>query len=167
MELPITDLLRQVQSEAWILDYFHPEGLKCPHCQASVSEASAHRQTKKSGLTVYRCKHCRQIYTLYRGTEFQQCHLTAQPVGLLLRGVVKGEPSTPFAAELAVSYPTVLDWRHQLQANAGSMQPDSPLPDNGTESDERVQNAGKKADEPFDPADPPRRRANKQRGRGT
>jgi transposase-like protein len=144
MEFPITDLLSQEQSEAWIMDYFHPDGLKCPHCRASVADAYVHRQTRKSSLTVYRCKHCRQIYNLYSGTVFQQCHLTPQQVVLLLRGVVKGEPSTTLAAELAVSYQTVLDLRHKRQANAVAMQPDTPLLDNVTESDEMFQNAGEK-----------------------
>jgi transposase-like protein len=144
MEFPIIDLLSQEQSEAWIMDYFHPDGLKCPRCRASVADAYVHRQTRKSGLTVYRCKHCRQIYNLYSATVFQQCHLTPQQVILLLRGVVKGEPSTILAAELAVSYQTVLDLRHKLQANAVAMQLDTPLPDNVTESDEMFQNAGEK-----------------------
>jgi transposase-like protein len=144
MEFPITDLLSQEQSKQWIEDYFHPEGLKCPRCRASVAEAYVHRQTRKSQLTVYRCKHCCQIYNLYSGTVFQQCHLTPQQVILLLRGVLKGEATTTLAAELDVSYQTVLDLRHKLQANAVTLQPDTPLPDNVTESDEMFQNAGEK-----------------------
>jgi transposase-like protein len=144
MEFPITDLLSQRQSEQWIMDYFHPKGLKCPRCGASLADAYVHRQTKKSQLTVYRCKACRQLYNLYSGTVFQQCHLRPPQVILLLRGVLKGEASTTLAAELGVSYQTVLNLRHDLQANARQMQPDSPLPDNVTESDEMFQNAGEK-----------------------
>jgi transposase-like protein len=144
MEFPITELLSQEQSEQWILDYFHPEGLKCPRCQASVVDAYVHRQTKKSHLVVYRCKHCQQIYNLYSGTVFQQRHLTPQQVILLLRGVLKGEPTTTLSAELGVSYQTVLDIRHDLQANARQLQPDTPLPDHVTENDEMFQNAGEK-----------------------
>jgi transposase-like protein len=144
MEFPITDLLSQEQSEQWIKDYFHPDGLKCPRCGASVADAYVHRRTKRSSLTVYRCKHCRQIYNLYSGTVFQQRHLTPQQVILLLRGVLKGEPTTTLSAELGVSYQTVLDIRHELQANAVQIQPDTPLPDNVTENDEMFQNAGEK-----------------------
>jgi transposase-like protein len=144
MEFPITDLLSQRQSEQWMMDYFHPNGLKCPRCGASLADAYIHRQTKKSQLTVYRCKACRQLYNLYSGTVFQQCHLRPPQVILLLRGVLKGEASTTLAAELGVSYQTVLNLRHDLQANARQMQPDSPLPDNVTESDEMFQNAGEK-----------------------
>jgi hypothetical protein len=61
---------------------------------------------------------------------------------------------------------TALKWRHRIQANAERLQPDSPLPDQQTESDELFQNAGEKGREHLDPDDPPRRRANKRRGRG-
>jgi transposase-like protein len=144
MEFPITNLLSQEYSEQWLLDYFHPDGLKCPRCGEAVAEAYVHRQTQKSQLAVYRCKPCQQIYNLYSGTVFQQCHLTPPQVILLLRGVLKGEASTRLAAELGVSYQTVLNLRHDVQANARQMQPDSPLPDNVTESDEMFQNAGEK-----------------------
>lgn len=144
MEFPITNLLSQEDSEQWLLDYCHREGLKCPRCGVGVAGAYVHRQTKKSQLTVYRCKHCQQIYNLYSGTVFQQCHLTPPQVILLLRGVLKGEPSTTLAAELGVSYQTVLNLRHDLQAHARQLQPDSPLPDHVTENDEMFQNAGEK-----------------------
>jgi len=55
---------------------------------------------------------------------------------------------TPTSAELSeeldVSYQTVLDIRRDLQANAAYLQPDTPLPDHVTESDEMFQNAGEK-----------------------
>jgi transposase-like protein len=144
MEFPITELLDIEQSEKWIEEHFHPDGLKCPRCGASVEEAHLFRTTKRSQLTVYRCNRCGQTYNLYSGTVFQQRHLTPQQVILLLRGVLKGEPSTTLAAELEVSYKTVLDIRHDVQDNARQMQPDTPLADNVTESDEMFQNAGEK-----------------------
>lgn len=144
MEFPITDLLSAEQSEHWILAHFHPDGLKCPRCGAGVQAAHRFRQTKKSQLTVYRCNRCGQPYNLYSGTIFQQRHLTPQQVILLVRGVLKGEPTTTLAAELEVSYTTVLELRRDLQDNARWMQPNSPLPDAQTETDEMFQNAGEK-----------------------
>jgi transposase-like protein len=118
--------------------------LKCPHCGASVAEASPFRQTQKSQLTVYRCRPCRHAYNLYSGTVFQQRHLTPQQAVLLLRGILKGEPSNVLAAELDLNYLTVLQVRHALQARAVQLQPDTPLADLETESDEMFQNAGEK-----------------------
>jgi hypothetical protein len=63
---------------------------------------------------------------------------------ILMRGVLKGEPSKTLAAELDLNYRTVLTLRHQLQANAERLQPETPLTDDETETDEMFQNAGEK-----------------------
>ena len=144
MEFPITDLLNADDCEQWIIEHFHPEGLKCPRCQASVEQAHRFRRTRRSQLTVYRCNACAKTYNLYSGTVFQQRHLRPQQVVLLVRGVLKGEPSTVLAAELGLNYITVLELRRDLQDQAQQMQPDTPLPDEQTESDEMFQNAGEK-----------------------
>jgi len=126
------------------MEHFHPEGLKCPRCQRAVSDAHEFRQTKRSRLTVYRCNQCGKTYNLYSGTVFQQRHLTPQQVVLLVRGFLKGEPSNVLAAELNVNYLTVLQLRRDVQDNARWMQPDTPLLDDQTETDEMFQNAGEK-----------------------
>ena len=65
-------------------------------------------------------------------------------VVLLMRGICKGESSKVLAAELKLNYVTVLTLRHAAQANAERAQPDTPLPDEHTETDEMFQNAGEK-----------------------
>lgn len=144
MEFPIIDLLDKEQSERWLLEYFHPHGLKCPRCEAGVEDATEFRVTKKSRLTVYRCRHCHQTYNLYSQTVFEQRHLTPAQAVLLLRGVLKGEPSATLAAELELHYGTVLELRRDLHANARQLQPNTPLSDHQTETDEMYQNAGEK-----------------------
>lgn len=144
MEFPITDLLSPEESEGWILKYFHPEGLKCPWCQAPVERANVFRMTKKSQLKVYRCRECKSIYNLYTQTVFQQHHLKPQQAVLLMRGVLKGESSNGLAAELNLNYNTVLNLRHEIQENAEHLQPNTPIPDFEAESDELFQNAGEK-----------------------
>jgi len=137
-------LLDQEQSENWLLKHFHPNGLKCPNCGASVDDASPFRKTKRSQLTVYRCRSCRHAYNLHNGTVFHQRHLTPAQAVLLIRGVLKSEPSNVLATKLDLHYLTVLQLCHALQANAEALQPQIPLPDLETESDEVFQNAGEK-----------------------
>ena len=144
MEFPIIDLLDQAACEQWILDHFHPKGLCCPRCGAGVVKAHPFRQTRKSGLQVYRCNRCQQIYNLYSKTIFQQRQLTPRQVVLLVRGILKGEPAKTLAAELELHYTTVLELRHDLQANARHTQPNTPLLDRATETDEMFQNAREK-----------------------
>lgn len=144
MEFPITELLGLEESEQWILEHFHPKGLKCPWCRAPVERANRFRVTRKSKLKVYRCRECKHIYNLYTRTVLQQHQLTPQQVVLLLRGILKGETTNELAAELGLNYLTVLTLRRELQRNAERLQPDTPVPDLEAESDELFQNAGEK-----------------------
>jgi len=144
MEFPITELLDYTSSVEWIKKYFHADDFKCPKCGASVEEAREYRQTGRSQLMVYRCQVCDGAYNLYTGTVFQQRHLTPMQAVLLMRGIVKGESSKVLAAELDLDYKTVLELRHLIQANAEAEQPDDPLPDQRSETDEMFQNAGEK-----------------------
>lgn len=142
MIFPITDLLADRHSEQWLLEHFHPEGLSCPKCGST--ERRFFRQTQTSKLTVYRCLECEGIYNLYSGTIFEKKHLCPSQVVLLLRGVAKGESSMKLAQELGVSRTTVHYLRQELQENAERLQPDTPLTDEHTETDEMFQNAGEK-----------------------
>jgi hypothetical protein len=65
-------------------------------------------------------------------------------VVLLMRGICKGESSKMLAAELKLNYVTVLTRRHAAQANAEKAQPETPLSDQHTGTDEMFQNAGEK-----------------------
>lgn len=80
---------------------------------------------------------------------------------------MKDEASITLAAELQVSLQTVLDLRRDLQDSARFLQPHTRLTDAHTETDEMFQYAGEKSEKHCDPFDPPRRRANNQRGRAT
>lgn len=144
MEFSITDLMSERASVEWITQHFHPQGLSCPHCGKGVAESYVFRQTRRSGLTVYRCKGCWHIYNLYSGTVFERSHLRPSQVVLLLRGVLKGESSQQLAREIGVSYKTVLGLRHTLHTQAERLQPETPLPDQVHENDEMFQNAGEK-----------------------
>jgi transposase-like protein len=144
MDFPIIDLLDEEISVAWLMKYFHPGGMKCPHCQAEHTEARFFRANSGSGLAVYRCKRCDGIYHLYSGTMFEGSQLTPSQVVLLLRGFVQGQTSAQLSRELDLAYKTVLKWRHRFQANAQALQSDTPLADHYSESDEMFQNAGEK-----------------------
>lgn len=142
MIFPITDLLDDEQSEQWLLEHFHPEGLRCPKCDST--KRRLFRETRASRLTVYRCLECEGIYNLYSGTIFEKKHLRPSEVVLFLRGVAKGESSMGLCQELGVSRTTVHYLRKELQENAWRLQPDEPLLDEHTETDEMFQNAGEK-----------------------
>lgn len=144
MDFPITDLMSEKASEEWIMEYFHPTGIRCPHCGAAWSKAFEFRTTRKSQLTVYRCRVCRGIYNLYSGTIFEARQLRPAQVVLLVRGVLKGERAATLARELRMSRTTITELRQRIQQNAADLQSQDALPDQVVEADEMFQNAGEK-----------------------
>ena len=144
MDFPIVGLLDDEVSERWLWKHFHPEGVRCPHCTASIAHARVFRRTRRSHVTVHRCGQCQGIYTVYSRTVFAAKHLRPAQVVVLLRGICKGEPTAALARELGVSRTTVHTLRHQLQARAQQLQPTTPLADRHAETDEMFQNAGEK-----------------------
>ena len=143
MIFPLTELLDDHESMAWVEKHFHPKGLRCPGCGATREEAREFRQHKR-GFVDYRCHHCHRTYNLYTGTLFAGSNLAPRRVVLLVRGICKGEPATVLAEELSLSRQCVHRWRKRLQANGYSMLSQKALPDRETETDEMFQNAGEK-----------------------
>ncbi|MFO7639767.1 MAG: hypothetical protein R6X17_00410 [Candidatus Competibacteraceae bacterium] len=83
-------------------------------------------------------------------------------------GSSRGTPALQLADEWECDCGTLLHDRHQMQAAVLLGLDHSPWADTVTEGDDELfQNAGEKGDPHRDPADPPRRRANQRRGRGT
>ncbi len=145
IEFPIVDLMSSQDSYEWLVNYFHPTGIVCPHGGALLKEARKFRVTKSSQVPDYRCGDCDKTYNVYSGTVFAGRRLKPEQVVLLVRGVVKGEQAQILAHEVGVCRQTVQTIRQQMQANAHYLQPDNPLEvDEPTETDEMYQNAGGK-----------------------
>ena len=144
MDFSLLEITDDSLAEQRLQKYFHPKGLQCPWCNARVEQARWFRQTQRSHVTRYRCRHCDKGYTVYSGTVFASKQLRPTQVILLLRGICKGESTACLARELQLAYDTVHHLRQQIQSNAMRLQPETPLPDAVTETDELFQNAGEK-----------------------
>jgi hypothetical protein len=92
MIVPITELLDEQESVAWVEKYFHPKGLCCPGCGAPLEHAREFRRPKR-GFVAYRCHPCQRTYNLYTGTLVAGSNLEPRRVVWLGRGVCKGEPA--------------------------------------------------------------------------
>ena len=144
----------------------HPDGLACPQGHPVPPGQAPHK--RDSGAVVsYRCAQCHAVFNLFTGTLFSGTHYTCRILVLFVRGVLQGLTTQARAEELQCDYGTLLRWRHRLQAQALAARDAMPLTDRVVEADELFQNAGEKGTPHLHPADPPRRRANKRRGRGT
>ena len=115
----------------------------------------------------YRCRTCKTVFNIFTDTIWAGTHYSCSKIVLILRGFVQGTPTLQLADELECDYGTLLYYRHEMQAAALQRKDQSPLPDEVTEGDEAFQHAGEKGDLHSDPEDPPRRRANKRKGKGT
>ena len=104
---------------------------------------------------------------MYSGAIFEGSQLTPSQVVLLLRGFVQGQSSVQLSRELNLAYKTVLAWRWHVQANAERCNPKTPSPTAPLKATNCFRRRAKKGVEHVEPTDPPRCRANKQRGRGT
>jgi transposase-like protein len=126
MDFPLTELLDEAACTTWLIKHLHQHGLQCPRCGRGVTDARHFRWLKRSGLELYRCKHCQDTYTLYTRTVFAGCHLRPTQVVLLWRGIVQGVSSAQLARELTLARATVLRLRHALQLNAEAEQVHPP-----------------------------------------
>jgi transposase-like protein len=165
MDFPIDQLMNEDACYQFLLDLFHPHGLRCSRCHAPEG-FRIHRFFREPVLD-YRCAQCGRVFNAWTGTVLQGTHWRPSQIVLLLRGFAQGVPTAQLARELACSRRHLLDFRHRLQAQAQSNLDRTPLKDTEVEADEMYQNAGEKGIPHEDPADPPRRRANKLRGHGT
>lgn len=166
MRFPLIHLLDEAECYRYLERVLHPGGLVCPNGHPLPRDQRPHKPNQHLRPS-FRCRQCHAVFNLFTGTVFSKTHYSCRLVVLFLRGVVQGVPTCQLAAELCADYSTLLKWRHRLQGAVFLARVTAPLPDAQVEVDEMFQNAGAKGEEHDNPDDPPRRRANKRRGRGT
>ncbi len=166
MRFPITDLLDEQECYEFLLRTLHPDGLRCPGGHPLPPAQAPHHRIR-APVVDYRCRTCGRVYNLFTGTVWSGTHYDCAAIVLVMRGIAQGVPTKHLADELGRDYGALLKRRHSIQQLALESKPRGPLPDEHTEADEMFQNAGEKGTKHLDPEDPPRRRANKRRGRGT
>ena len=166
IRFPLTDLLDEQESYNFLLKTLHPDGLKCKHGHPLPSDQKPHDRSRDP-IYDYRCRICGNVFNIFTESVWQGSHYDCRMIVLVMRGITQGTSTFQLADELGVDYGTLLKRRHRIQELGLEHQPDTPLPDEQTEGDEMFQNAGEKGTKHRDPDDPPRRRANKRKGKGT
>src|ERR687894_3293817 len=147
IEFPITGLLDDGICTIWLERYLHPDGLKCPHCRSP-----ARRLFRAPGhFPAYRCRACEGDYTLLTGTVFEKTRQRPATLGLLLRGMAKGEPTARLARELGLSRKQLHTLRQRIQANLNETAQTDVMRGTAFEADELYQKAGEKQHTPSRP----------------
>lgn len=145
----INELLDEQSCYEFLVNLLHPEGLHCPSGH-SLKDCKVHKRNR-SPLLRYVCRNCGRSFNAFTGTILQGTHLKSSQIVQLLRGIVKGEPTSVLAEELEVDRKSLLSWRHRLQNLAAKSLPREPLPDKNVEADEMFQNAGEKGEKHENP----------------
>ena len=166
MRFPLTELLDEQESYNFLLKTLHPDGLKCKHGHPLPPDQKPHDRNRDP-IFDYLCRICGNVFNIFTNTTWQGTHYDCPTIVLVMRGIAQGTPTLQLADELELDYGTLLERRHRLQKLGLEHKPETSLPDEVTEGDEMFQNAGEKGTKHSDPNDPPRRRANKRRGKGT
>ena len=176
---PIDELLSEEECYQYLKRSLHPEGLSCPNGHELSSDQAPHDR-RRAPIMDYRCRECGAVLNIFTGTVWSKTHYDPSTIVMLLRGFAKGMPTEWPVDEMDLAYPSVLERRHRVQEAVRQGErvglpggiPEDGLPDPEVEADEMYHaeisaGAGKKGDPHRNPDDPPRQRANKQRGRGT
>ena len=165
MDFPLIDYLDEDACYRKLVELLHPDGLACPSCGQRRRLGVHHRH--REPVLDYQCGDCGRVFNAWTGTVLQGTHRRPSQLMLILHGVATGQPTAQMARELGCDRKHLLELRHRLQERARLGLDRNPLGDAVVEADEMYQNAGKKGIPHDDPADPPRRRANRRRGHGT
>src|ERR671914_3007609 len=147
IEFPITGLLDDGICTIWLERYLHPDGPKCPHCRSPerrLFRAQGH-------FPAYRCRACEGYYTLLTGPVFEKTRQRPATLGLLLRGIAKGEPTARLARELGLSRKQLHTLRQRIQTHLNDTAPNEVMVGTAFEVDELYQNAGEKKHAPSRP----------------
>ena len=167
IKFPLTELLDEQACYEWLLEILHPKGLYYPNGHAiPVGQAPHDRQ--RTPIVKYKCRECGKVFHIFTGTDLSGSYYTCGQIVLILRGFLQGQTTQHIAEELGLDYGTLLSWRHRIQRRGFAHLINGNLPDAEAEMDEMFQNAAEKGAKKKDPiADPPRRRGNQRKGKGT
>jgi hypothetical protein len=124
----------------WLERHLRPRGLRCPHC--GHSERRLFRE--QGSFPASRCRACAGSDALLTGTVCDKTRQRPATLVLLLRGMVKGEPTARLARELGLSRKQLHTLRKRIQANLDVTAPTAIMTRTAFEADELYQNAGEK-----------------------
>ncbi len=99
MKFPEVDLADENACYQKLLEFFHPHGLRCPHC-GEPKDLAPHRHHRARIVVDYLCNRCRQVFNVWTGTPLQQTHHAPSEIMRLIWGIHQGISTAQLAREL-------------------------------------------------------------------
>jgi transposase-like protein len=96
------------------LEFFHPHGLRCPHCGEST-ELAAHRHHRARIVVDYLCQRCGQFFNVWTGTPLQRTHYRPSEIMRLIAGIHEGISTAQLARDLRRDRSALSKWRRRLE----------------------------------------------------
>ena len=165
MGFPIADLIDEDACYTELVQWLHPRGLARPRCGACGDLGVLRRH--RAPILDLRCKACRRAFNAFTGTAPHGTERRPVELVPIVRGSAQGVPTARPAREPGCD-------RSELRASATASRrrPGGAWtgPRWGTRRRRPTRRPGKRGGRGvphLDPADPPRRRADKARGHGT
>lgn len=149
VDFSLNDLLDPKRCYDFLVSILHPDRLTCPTGH-SLGQCIVHKSDQVP-LLQYLCRSCGRSFNAFSSTILQGTYYKPVHIVQLLRGIIKGEPTTVLARELGVERKWLLQLRHRLQEVAVTARLRMPLPYTQVEVDELFQNAGEKGETHPDP----------------
>lgn len=144
-------------------------GVVCPRCGSR--DVQPLDRCTKAGLQYHRCLSCQaagdpNLFHAATGTLFEHTHLAPTQWVVALLSLMQGESALEMADQLGVSRRMGERWQRMFQVVLYQQRPQEPLTGE-VEADEIYHISGYKGHpNGLEPSRPPRRRRQKQRGRG-
>lgn len=114
MRFPIQDLLNEESCYERLREILHPDGICCPNGHR-LPENQAPHSRRRTPFLEWECRDCGRFYSILTETVWSGTHYDSVTILLVMRGIVKGTPTTELAAELELDYGTLLGRRHRVQ----------------------------------------------------
>lgn len=114
MRFPIQDLMSEEACYERLKEILHPEEFGCPNGH-ELPEDQAPQNRRRAPFMEWQCRECGRIYSILTETVWSGTHYDSVTIMLVMRGIVKGTPTTELAAELNLDYGTLLNRRHRIQ----------------------------------------------------
>ena len=117
MRFPIQGVMSEEACYERLREILHPDGISCPNGHR-LPEAQAPHDSRRAPFMKWKCRECGRVYSILSETVWSGTHYDSVTIMLIMRGIVKGTPTTELAAELNLDYGTLLNRRHRVQALA-------------------------------------------------
>jgi transposase-like protein len=96
------------------LEFFHPHGLRCPHCGES-KDLTAHRHHRVGIVIDYLCQRCGQFFNVWTATPLEKTHYWPSEILKLMSGIHQGISTAQLARDLRRDRSALNHLRHRLE----------------------------------------------------